>query len=99
MRKIKGILRLKFANGRSIRQISKICDIGRTTVSDYIERAKRAGLTWPLPADLDDRAIETLLYPSVKNGSLEKHSMPSMEYLYRELKKKSRKLGRTKLTI
>ena len=72
MRKIKEVLRLKFANDRSIRQISKSCDIGRTTVSDCIGRAKKAGLTWPLPADLDDKAIEDLLYPSVKNGSLKK---------------------------
>ena len=70
MRKIKEVLRLKFANDRSIRQISKSCDVGRTTVSDCIGRAKKAGLTWPLPADLDDKAIEDLLYPSVKNGSL-----------------------------
>ena len=89
MRKIKEVLRLKFANGRSIRQISKSCDIGRSTAADYIGRAERAGLTWPLPADLDDKAIETLLYPTVKNGGPEKRSMPSMEQLYRELKRKS----------
>lgn len=89
MRKIKEVLRLKFAKGRSIRQISKSCDIGRTTVSDYIGRAERAGLTWPLPVDLDDKAIEALLYPSVKSGNLKKCSMPSMEYLHHELRRKS----------
>jgi len=89
MRKIKEVLRLKFENGCSIRQISKSCGIGRSTAADYIGRAERAGLTWPLPADLDDKAIEALLYPSFKNGSTEKRSMPSMEYLYRELGKKS----------
>ena len=89
MRKIKEVLRLKFANGRSIRQIGKSCNIGRTTVSDYIGRAVKAGLSWPLPADLDDKAIEALLYPSVKNGSIKKHAMPSMEYLHQELRRKS----------
>ena len=89
MRKIREVLRLKFANDRSIRQISKSCDIGRTTVSDYIGRAERAGLTWPLPVDLDDKAIEALLYPSVKSGNLKKCSMPSMEYLHHELRRKS----------
>jgi len=89
MRKIKEVLRLRFAHSSSIRQIGKSCDIGRTTVSDYIERAERAGLTWPLPVDLDDQAIEALLYPSVNNGILLKRSMPSMDYLYRELKRKS----------
>ncbi len=78
MRKIKEVLRLKFANGRSIRQIGKSCDIGRTTVSDYIGRAVKAGLSWPLPADLDDKAIEALLYPSVKNGSIK--NMPCLQW-------------------
>jgi len=73
-RKIKEVLRLKFANGNSIRQIGKSCNIGRTTVSDYIGRAERAGLTWPLPADLNDQAIEALLYPTVDNGALDRKS-------------------------
>ena len=89
VRKVKEVLRLKFSSGRSNRQISKSCDIGRTTVSDYLQRAEKAGLTWPLPADLDDTALEALLYPSKSNSDLLKHCMPSKQYLYNELKRKS----------
>ena len=89
VRKIKEVLRLALENDCSIRQIAKSCDIGRSTVSDYLARARKAGLTWPLPADLDDTAIENLLFPQKSAAiSLPKQQMPPMEYLFKELKKK-----------
>lgn len=87
MRKIKEVLRLKFGHGRSIRQIGKSCHIGKTTVSEYIQRAEAAGLNWPLPEDLDDTALESLLYPVLEDVQNKRQSMPSMEYLYQELSK------------
>ena len=33
------------------------------TVSNVLERAAAAGLTWPLPPDLDDAALHARLYP------------------------------------
>ena len=90
MRKIKEVLRLAQENNCSVRQIAKSCDIGRSTVSDYLARARVAGLTWPIPSDLDETAIENLLFPSkpseASSSSIQR--MPPMEYLYRELKKK-----------
>lgn len=35
-----------------------------TTAGDYVRRAKIAGLTWPLPDDLDDDALELALFGS-----------------------------------
>jgi len=89
MRKIREILRLKLENDCSVRQISKSCDLGRSTVSDYLARAEEAGLIWPLPEDLDDTAIENLLFPPKPTPGTSKRQMPPMEYLYQELKKKS----------
>ena len=89
MRNIKEILRLKFAKKRSIREIGNSCVIGSSTVNDYIKRAEAAGLSWPLPADLDDTALENLLFPPKSNPDPPKRQMPSMEYLYKEKKKKS----------
>ena len=37
------------------------CGMGLGTVSAYLTRAKAAGVTWPLPADLDDAALATFL--------------------------------------
>ena len=63
MRKIKEVLRLKWGNGLSARQIAISCDIARSTVKDYLHRAQIAGLAWPVPDDLDDTAVEHLLFP------------------------------------
>ena len=89
MRKIKEVLRLKRECGCSIRKIAKSCNIARSTVSEYLTRAENAGLSWPLPCDLDDSAIENLLFPVREAGNCPERQMPSMEYLYNELKKKS----------
>lgn len=89
MRKIKEVLRLRLENNCSIRQIAKSCNIGRSTVSDYITRAEKAGLTWPISPDLDDTSIETLLFPKKSLEGQSQHKMPSMVYLHKELTKKS----------
>ena len=47
MRKVKEVLRLKWLCGLSHRQIAESCSIGRTTVSEYLRRAKVAGLSMP----------------------------------------------------
>jgi hypothetical protein len=57
------ILRLRRGQGRSLREVARSCGIGATTVHDVMARAMAAGLTWPLPADLDDAALEARLYP------------------------------------
>lgn len=88
MRKIKEVLRLRLENNCSVRQIAKSCDMGHSTVADYLSRIKEAKLSWPLPPDLDDNDLEALLYPSVTDNTPPKRQMPPMEYLFQELKKK-----------
>jgi transposase len=88
MRKIKEVLRLKWLSEHSDRQIAKSCNIARSTVQEYLKRAEHAGLTWPTACDLDDTALEALLYPQSKAVELSRASMPAMDYLYRELHRK-----------
>ena len=88
MRKINEVLRLKWEKGFSARQIADSCDIARSTVKDYLDRAQLKGITWPLPDGLDDIAVEHLLFPSAVQIDTDKRVMPSMEYLHQELKKK-----------
>ena len=89
MRKIKEVLRLKWAHKLSNRKIAKSCFISRSTVADYLLRAKLAGLSWPLDPELDDAAIENLLFPVTDKSVPAESRMPDMEYLYQELKRKS----------
>ena len=64
MRKIREVLRLRFAAGLSARRIALSIDAARSTVSEVLQRASAAGLTWPLPWNLDDAQLEARLYPS-----------------------------------
>jgi transposase len=88
VRKIKEVFRLHHEKGFSVRQIASSLSIGRSTVQDYLDRSERAGLNWPLAADLDETSLEQQLYPPVPSVAQEKRQMPSMEYLYQELKRK-----------
>lgn len=89
MRKIKEVLRLKWGQKLSNRQIAKSCSISHSTVSDYLLRAELAGLSWPLDPKLNDVTIENLLFPLIKQPRSERGPAPNMQYLYREMKKRS----------
>ncbi len=62
MRKIKEVLRLKWAAGLSNCKIAASCGIGRPTVSEYLRWAEEARLAWLLSDDLDDVCLERLLF-------------------------------------
>ncbi|MDQ6783529.1 MAG: IS21 family transposase [Actinomycetota bacterium] len=62
MRKVRDALRLSLQEGLSLRQVAASLQIPFTTVGDHVRRAKAAGLSWPLPDDLDDDALEALLF-------------------------------------
>ena len=54
MRKVREVLRLKYACGVSERVIARSVGIGRTAVGEYVRRAAVIGITWPVPLELDD---------------------------------------------
>lgn len=86
MRKIREVLRLKFDCNCTCNQIAASCCIGRSTASDYLKRFEKAGLNWPLPADMDDVRLEQLLFCSSFFPT--KRSFPDWEYIHRELRRK-----------
>jgi transposase len=89
VRKIKEVLRLHYEKGLSTREIAKSLGIGRSTVHDYLYRVEQGGFNWSLVSELDETSLEHRLYPPVPCIAQEKRQLPSMEYLYQELKKKS----------
>jgi hypothetical protein len=68
IRRLRVVLRLKYEKRLSHRKIARACGMGVGTVSEYAERARRGGLGWPLRADLDDAALEALLFPAAPVG-------------------------------
>jgi transposase len=87
MRKIHEILRLHYEHGLSGRQIASSCQIARSTVGEYIKRATAAGLTWPLPAELDDERLSRLLFCAPDSEQEPSTHLPDMAYLHKELRR------------
>ncbi len=88
MRKVRDILRLAEEQGLSRRQVGQALGIPFTTVADHLRRAKAAGLSWPLPEDLDDDALEALLFAKEPVPPTEARPVPDWHYVHRELKRK-----------
>jgi transposase len=86
MRHTREILRLHFESHLAPRQIAKICKVAKSTVQRYLERLKAAGLSWPLPADLDDVALERRLFPPPPAASPEQRCLPDCAAIHKELK-------------
>jgi transposase len=86
MRKIREILRLR-AEGFSEREIARSVASARSSVQICLWRAEQAGIGWPVPAQLDDVALDALLYPRRPAG-IEVHPAPDFAWIERELKRK-----------
>lgn len=88
MRKIKDVLRLHFDNGLGQRPIGLCLGLSRTTVGDYLRRAVRAGLSWPLPEGLSDHELEQQLFPPVVAVPVADRQIPDWSHIHTELKRK-----------
>ena len=89
MRKIREVFRLKFDCDISNRQIAKSCNIGRSTIAEYLFRFQQAALSWPLPQDIDDNQLEQLLYPQLPALPAHERPLPDWSYLHQQLRQKS----------
>ncbi|KAJ0342554.1 hypothetical protein COL154_014102, partial [Colletotrichum chrysophilum] len=75
-------------DGTSAREIAQRLGIARSTVQDNLKRAEASGLSWPLPGDLTDDALENRLFAraGVKQGA-RRLPEPNWADLALELKK------------
>jgi transposase len=87
MRQIRQLLRLDH-DGVSAREIGRRLGVARSTIQDYLHRAKAVGLAWPLPTDLTDERLEQRLFTraGVKSG-FRRRAEPDWAALARELKR------------
>ena len=63
MRKIREVLRRRFGHDLSQRAIARSLQLSAGAVNGYLNRARRAGIAWPVPDHLDDQQLERLLFP------------------------------------
>jgi transposase len=85
MLKAREILRLKHEIGLSLREIGQACNCGKSSVSEVLGRADKAGIRWPI--GLTDKQLMSALYPPVESKTLPLE--PDMDYVFNEMKKKS----------
>ena len=70
LRKIRDALR-RSAEGLSTRLIAPSLAIGRTTIQGYLDRARDAELSWPLPPEMSDKDLP------VKFHGIDLHILPA----------------------
>ena len=86
MRHITEVLRLA-AHGHSQREIGSSVGVSPSTVRNYLVRARRAGLSWPLPEHLDTTAIEARLFKRTDEGVRSDRPEPDWLEVHREHKR------------
>ena len=61
MRQLRQMLRLHH-DGVSAREIGRTLGVARSTIQDNLERARQAGIGWPLPLEWTDEVLEQRLF-------------------------------------
>src|SRR5438094_704231 len=89
MRQVREVLRLKFVGGVPIREIARRIGVAAATVRVTLKRFQTAELSWPLPEELTDAALEAKLFADA--GTKQGHRRqvePDWTAIHRELKRK-----------
>src|ERR1700756_4410691 len=88
MRQVREVLRLKHVCGQSGHRIATAVGISRYTVAEYLRRATVVGITWPVPPELDDAALERMLFTPPGFITAEKlRPQPDWAYIHSELRR------------
>jgi len=87
MRKIREVLRLRFAQGLSQHAIAASVGLSIGAVNSYLGRARMVGLRWPLVDGLGDAELEQLLYPPRPELAADQRPLPDWAAMHRELRR------------
>jgi transposase-like protein len=89
MRRVREVLRLKFVGGVPIREIARRIGVAASTVRAMLKRFQATGLSWPLPEELTDAALEARLFPDAGTKQGRRRQVePDWTAIHRELKRK-----------
>lgn len=89
MRQIHEILRLKYQNRLSIREIAGSCGLPTSTVGDYLQRAEIAGIGWPTPEGLSEQQLMEKLMAAPPAPGEPYQFLPDWPHIHAELRRKS----------
>jgi transposase len=89
MRKIREVLRLTYELGLSVREVCEATGVGKTAVSEYVNRARVIGITWPIPPLIDDAGLEKRLFTPAGFHAGSTKPLPDWTKVHEELKRRS----------
>jgi transposase len=87
MRKIREVLRLHYERGCSHREIQSSTGLSKGSVSDYLKRAREAGVTWEAASALDDAELEAKLFRAIGRCEPRRRVSIDFEWVHRELRR------------
>jgi transposase len=87
MTKVREILRLRWALGRSVRESSRAAGVSVGVVSKTERRASGAGLDWLTVEGLDDTELDRRLYGGPKHARSEGRVLPDPVWMHAELRR------------
>jgi len=87
MRRIREVSRLRLGHGLPQRAIGQSLRLSQGAISEYLKRARRVGVEWPLPTDMDDVGLETLLFPPPPDIPADLRPMPDWAAEHREMRR------------
>ncbi len=76
------------ACGLSQRDAARAVNVAPSTVQDYVSRASRAGLSWPLPEGILDQALEAMLFQRPERGGERVGLVPEWSQVHVERRRK-----------
>jgi transposase len=87
MRKIRDVLRYRYSAELSLEATARALKISKGVVAKYIKLATIAGISWPIPDELDDGDLERLL---LRQSPYKEptYAEPDHAHTHQELKKK-----------
>jgi transposase len=88
MRKIREVLRLTHERKLSVRQVSIATGVGKTTVGEFVARAKVIGITWPIPSQISDAELEAQLFTPAGFHRGPTRPVPDWAKVHQELKRR-----------
>src|SRR5665647_893427 len=89
MKKIREMLRLRFASARPLthREIAKSCNTSASTVGECLARCRKANVVWPLPESMTDSQLERAVYRVDPCKDTER-PVPDWETVHTELRRR-----------
>jgi len=87
MRQVFEAFRLAFDQRRSQRELARALGLSQSTVNDHFRRFRGTGLPWPVPADVDETAVEARLF-TTDVAAARGRAVPAWATIHPELKRK-----------